>query len=108
MGGQEVGVWVCVTDGGDCEKQDRKDLGGMIHVLCSPILRSTYISQLRELSKAHLNLLFLIIFTEIWLIYNVLISAVQRSDSYSHRVSFIVFSVTNYHRILNTAPCTIQ
>ena len=35
-GGQEVWVWVCVTDGGDCGKQGRKDLGGMIHVLCSP------------------------------------------------------------------------
>ena len=43
---------------------------------------------------------FLFYLIEVWLIYNVLISAVQRSDSYSHRVSFIVFSVTNYHRIL--------
>ena len=51
------------------------------------ILRSTYISQLRELSKAHLNLLFLIIFTEIWLIYNVLISAVQRSDIHIESLS---------------------
>lgn len=31
-----IWVCVCVTDGGDCGKQDRKDLGGMIHVLCSP------------------------------------------------------------------------
>ena len=43
------------------------------------------------------------------MLYNVvLVSAVQRSDSSSHIVSFIVFSVMIYHRILNIAPCAIE
>ena len=31
-----VCVCVCGGDGGNYGKQDRKDLGGMVHILCSP------------------------------------------------------------------------
>ena len=40
----------------------------------------------------------------------VIISAVQQSDSfmYMQPYFFIFFSHVNYHRILDTVPCTIQ
>ena len=42
--------------------------------------------------------------------YNILISAVQQSDSVIHRYTFffIFFSIMVYPRILNIAPCAIQ
>ena len=47
---------------------------------------------------------------DVWLIYNVLISAVWQSDSgiHLHTFSFISFSIMVYYRILNIVPCAIQ
>ena len=50
-----------------------------------------------------------IYFTEVQLIYNVvLISAVQQSDSVIWTLFFIFFSIMVDHRILNIVPCAIQ
>ena len=51
-----------------------------------------------------------LIFIEVWLIYNVLISVVQQTDSDIHIYTFffIFFSFMVYHRILNIVPCAIH
>ena len=49
-------------------------------------------------------LMWLIFLIEVYLIYNVLVSGVQQSDS----VVNIFFSIIGYYKILNTAPCTLE
>ena len=53
---------------------------------------------------------YLIFFTEVQLIYKIMpISAVQQSNSFIHTYTFLIlFSITVYHRILNTIPWAIQ
>ena len=46
--------------------------------------------------------------TEVQLIYNVLISAVQQSDSVIHIYFLILFLIMVYLRISNTVPCATQ
>ena len=54
--------------------------------------------------------------TEVQLIYNVFISAIQQSDSVIHTYLYIYvysfkkifFSITVYPRILNIVPCAVQ
>ena len=46
------------------------------------------------------------IFIEIWLICNVLISAVQQSDSLTRM--YMLSAIMVYRRIFNTVPCAVQ
>ena len=53
--------------------------------------------------------IFLKIFIEVQLIYNVvLVSGVQHSDSVVYIFFFIFFFIMAYYRILNIVPCAIH
>ena len=55
------------------------------------------------------KILFIYVFIEGQLIYNVLISGVRQSDSilYTHAY-FIFFTIMAYHGILTLVPCAVQ
>ena len=56
------------------------------------------------------NLTKLFFFSDVQLIYNVLVSGVQQGDSvlHIHLSFFTFFSIMNFYKILNIAPCGIQ
>ena len=55
-------------------------------------------------------ILFLIYFIEVCLIYSVVISTIQQSDSLIHLCAlfFLLFSIMACPRILNAVPCAMQ